>query len=53
HDATVPWDDGSPIDGVFHLASLASPKDYLAHPIETLESGSTATRNMLELARRR
>ena len=25
---------------------------YLAHPIETLESGSTATRNMLEVARR-
>ncbi|MDX2153887.1 MAG: UDP-glucuronic acid decarboxylase family protein [Bryobacteraceae bacterium] len=52
HDATIPWDDGSQIDGVLHLASLASPKDYLAHPIETLESGSTATRNMLDLARR-
>ncbi len=40
-----------PIDRVFHLASLASPVDYLKHPLETLESGSTATRNMLELAR--
>ncbi len=39
-------------DHVWHLASLASPKDYLAHPIETLESGSTGTRNMLEIARR-
>jgi dTDP-glucose 4,6-dehydratase len=39
------------VDGVMHLASLASPKDYLDHPIETLESGSTGTRNMLELAR--
>ena len=39
-------------DHVWHLASLASPKEYLAHPIETLESGSTATRNMLEIARR-
>ena len=38
--------------GVWHLASLASPKDYLAHPIETLEVGSTGTRNMLEIARR-
>jgi dTDP-glucose 4,6-dehydratase len=37
---------------VWHLASLASPKEYLAHPIETLESGSTGTRNMLEIARR-
>jgi dTDP-glucose 4,6-dehydratase len=41
-----------PFDHVWHLASLASPKEYLAHPIETLESGSTATRNMLEIARR-
>src|SRR5580700_11711101 len=39
-------------DHVWHLASLASPRHYLAHPIETLESGSTATRNMLEVARR-
>jgi len=40
-----------PVDAVLHLASLASPKDYLAHPIETLDSGSTGTRNMLEVAR--
>ena len=39
-----------PVDCVMHLASLASPKDYLEHPIETLESGSTGTRNMLDLA---
>jgi dTDP-glucose 4,6-dehydratase len=39
-------------DHVWHLASLASPKEYLAHPIETLESGSSGTRNMLEIARR-
>ena len=39
------------IDGVVHLASLASPKDYLEHPIETLDVGSLGTRNMLELAR--
>jgi dTDP-glucose 4,6-dehydratase len=36
---------------VLHLASLASPKDYLEHPIETLDVGSAGTRNMLELAR--
>ena len=40
------------VDRVFHLASLASPVDYLNHPLETLESGSTGTRNMLELARK-
>jgi dTDP-glucose 4,6-dehydratase len=31
-------------DGVWHLASLASPKHYLAKPVETLESGSSGTR---------
>jgi dTDP-glucose 4,6-dehydratase len=33
------------------MASLASPKDYMAHPIETLDVGSIGTRNMLELAK--
>src|SRR5580658_10157487 len=41
-----------PFDHVWHLASLASPKEYGAHPIETLEVGSTGTRNLLDLARR-
>jgi dTDP-glucose 4,6-dehydratase len=39
-------------DHVWHLASLASPKEYLAHPVETLDVGSAGTRNMLEIARR-
>jgi len=40
-----------PVDAVLHMASPASPKDYLEHPIETLDVGSLGTRNMLELAR--
>jgi dTDP-glucose 4,6-dehydratase len=52
HDVTTPIGIEGPFDGVLHLASLASPAHYLAHPIETLESGSTGTRNMLEVARR-
>jgi len=51
-DVAARFDVEGRFDGVWHLASLASPKHYLAHPIETLESGSTATRNMLEIARR-
>jgi dTDP-glucose 4,6-dehydratase len=51
-DVTQPLSVKGPFDHIWHLASLASPKEYLAHPIETLESGSTATRNMLEIARR-
>ena len=49
---TQPLELAGRFDHVWHLASLASPKEYLAHPIEALESGSTATRNMLEIARR-
>jgi len=51
-DVTEPVQVTDTFDHVWHLASLASPKEYLAHPIETLESGSSGTRNMLEIARR-
>ena len=50
HDVTQPLPIPDTFDHVWHLASLASPKEYLAHPIETLEAGSTGTRNMLEIA---
>jgi dTDP-glucose 4,6-dehydratase len=39
------------VDGVLHLASPASPVDYLIHPIATLKAGSYATHNLAELAR--
>lgn len=52
-DVTASFTIEGEVDTVLHLASLASPKDYLEHPIETLESGSSGTRNMLELARRK
>jgi len=51
-DVTQTIEESGPFDQVWHLASLASPKFYLKYPIETLESGSTATRNMLQVARR-
>ena len=51
HDVCNPLPIAGPVDRVFHLASLASPIDYLKHPIETLDSGSMGTRNMLEIAR--
>ncbi len=50
-DVTEPFTVPGPIDCVAHLASPASPKDYLEHPIETLDVGSAGTRRMLELAR--
>lgn len=39
-----------PVHAVFHLASLASPRDYLKHPLETLRVGSLGTQHCLELA---
>ncbi len=38
------------VDAVMHLASAASPQDYLARPIETLVTGSEGTRRALELS---
>ena len=52
YDVTEPFDVDENFDGVWHLASIASPKHYLANPVATLESGSSGTRNMLEVARR-
>lgn len=36
--------------GVFHLASLASPRHYLRHPVATLRVGAEGTRHALERA---
>ena len=39
-----------PVHAVAHLASPASPPDYLRRPLETLRAGSRGTENALELA---
>jgi dTDP-glucose 4,6-dehydratase len=39
------------LDFIFHLASPASPADYLAFPIQTLKVGSLGTHKALGLAR--
>jgi len=51
HDVTKPIEIEGAVDSVMHMASPASPKDYLEFPIETLDVGSLGTRMMLELAR--
>lgn len=50
HDITRALVVDGPVDCVVNMASPASPKDYLDHPIETLDVGSIGSRNMLELA---
>src|SRR6187200_2686720 len=44
------WVPG-PVDAVMHLASPASPVDYLEMPIQTLKVGSLWTHNCLGLAK--
>ena len=46
-----PFDMGS-VDYVFNFASPASPADYHRLGLETLEAGSSGTRNTLEIAKR-
>jgi dTDP-glucose 4,6-dehydratase len=49
-DITRPFKVEGPADCIVNMASPASPKDYLEHPIETLDVGSLGSRNMLEIA---
>ncbi|SFO48872.1 NAD-dependent epimerase/dehydratase family protein [Actinomadura madurae] len=49
-DLTEPVTVPGEVGYVFHLASAASPADYLRYPIQTLEVGSQGTRNALNLA---
>jgi len=49
-DITQPFAVTGQVDIVANLASPASPKDYLEHPIETLDVGSIGTRRLLDLA---
>jgi len=51
HDVIAGLPVDGAVDAVLHLASPASPPEYLAHPIETLEVGSVGTRHALDLAR--
>ena len=50
-DVSEPFEVAGEVEWVFHMASPASPIDYLQIPIETLKAGSYATHNSLELAR--
>jgi dTDP-glucose 4,6-dehydratase len=51
HDVTEPFFVEERVDYVFHLASPASPIDYLRLPLHTLKVGSYGTHNMLGLAK--
>ena len=50
-DICQPFDVGK-VEYVFHFASPASPEDYHAHGIETLQVGSIGTFHALDIARK-
>ena len=52
HDMTQHLELDEQVDYVFHLASPASPIDYLRLPLHTLKVGSFGTHNALGLAKR-
>jgi dTDP-glucose 4,6-dehydratase len=51
HDLTQHLEVEEPVDFVYHLASPASPIDYLRLPLQTLKVGSYGTHNALGLAK--
>jgi dTDP-glucose 4,6-dehydratase len=51
HDITRHLDVAESIDVIYHLASPASPIDYLRLPLQTLKVGSHGTHNALGLAK--
>jgi dTDP-glucose 4,6-dehydratase len=51
HDLTGHLEIDEPVDFVYHLASPASPIDYLRLPLQTLKVGSYGTHNALGLAK--
>jgi dTDP-glucose 4,6-dehydratase len=51
HDLTEPYFLDEPVEYIFHLASPASPIDYLRLPLHTLKVGSYGTHHMLGLAK--
>lgn len=51
HDINKPLYLKVKLDYVFHMASPASPVDYLTYPMETLKVGSIGTLNALGIAK--
>ncbi len=51
HDITNHLAIDEPVDVIYHLASPASPIDYLRLPLQTLKVGSRGTHNALGLAK--
>lgn len=51
HDITRPYEPEGSVDVVMHLASPASPPQYMANPIHTLKVGGLGTLHALGIAK--
>jgi nucleoside-diphosphate-sugar epimerase len=51
HDITEPLQIEGRIDRIYHLASMASPKDFITHALEIALTGSVGTIHALQLAK--
>ncbi len=51
HDITEPLYIEGRIDRIYHLASMASPKDFITHALEIALTGSVGTVHALQLAK--
>jgi dTDP-glucose 4,6-dehydratase len=49
-DVSAGLDVGGGVDAVAHFASPASPRDYIARPLQTLAAGSRGTENAVRIA---
>ncbi len=52
YDIVAPYEIDEPVDFVYHLASPASPIDYLGLPLHTLKVGSHGTHHTLGLPKK-
>ncbi|WP_200828245.1 NAD-dependent epimerase/dehydratase family protein [Mycobacterium sp. 3519A] len=52
HDISHPLRVHVDVDTVLHLASPASPADYLRLPVQTMRTGALGTANVLDIAER-
>jgi dTDP-glucose 4,6-dehydratase len=52
HDITKEWHDHGKVDGIFNLASPASPDDFVPLSVEILKVGSIGTLHGLEYAKK-
>lgn len=51
HDVRTPLNLKEDVNYIIHAAGIASPVYYTKFPLETIDVGTTGTRNMLELAK--